>query len=115
VELFWRVNILPAKIVLGFGFYGRSFTPSDSSCTAPGCPFSGVSTPGPCLATGGILDYYEIMAILAENNITPTHDETDAVNYFTFNNNQWVSYDDAVTFQQKVTWANSVGLGGGMI
>jgi chitinase len=55
------------------------------------------------------------MAILAENNITPTHDTTDAVNYFTFNGNQWVSYDDAVTFQQKVTWANSVGLGGGMI
>lgn len=22
-ELFWRVNIPPAKIVLGFGFYGR--------------------------------------------------------------------------------------------
>ena len=55
------------------------------------------------------------MAILAENKITPTHDTIDAVNYFTFNDNQWVSYDDAVTFQQKVNWANSVGLGGGMI
>lgn len=35
--------------------------------------------------------------------------------YFTFDNNQWVSFDNEVTFQQKVNWADSVGLGGAMI
>lgn len=42
-ELFWRVNIPPSKIALGFGFYGRAFTLADPSCNTPGCPFS-VST-----------------------------------------------------------------------
>jgi chitinase len=35
--------------------------------------------------------------------------------YFTFNGNQWVSFDNDVTFKQKADWANSVGLGGAMI
>ena len=35
--------------------------------------------------------------------------------YFTFDNDQWVSFDNKDTFQQKVDWANGVGLGGAMI
>ncbi|EAW15054.1 glycoside hydrolase family 18 protein [Aspergillus clavatus NRRL 1] len=121
-DLFWRVNIPPSKLVMGFGFYGRSFTLSDPACTDPGCPFSGASKPGPCSDTGGILAYYEIIAALDGSTssskratISPTHDQAAAVNYFTFDKNQWVSYDDATTFKQKVDWADSVGLGGGMI
>ena len=41
LDLFWRNNINPDKIVLGIGFYGRSFTLSDPSCKSAGCPFSG--------------------------------------------------------------------------
>lgn len=37
------------------------------------------------------------------------------MNYFTFDDNQWVSYDDEITFGQKLDWANDVGLGGAMI
>lgn len=114
-ELFWRVNIPPSKIVMGFGFYGRSFTLTDPTCTSPGCPFGGAANPGPCSAKGGILAYYEIAGILTGAGITPTHDTVAAVNYFTFDKNQWVSYDDAVTFKQKVDWANGVGLGGALI
>ncbi|MCJ1474244.1 hypothetical protein MMC13_002902 [Lambiella insularis] len=115
-ELFWRVGISPADLVLGFGFYGRSFTLADSSCTTPGCAFSGASNPGPCTATGGILGYYEILGILNQNpSITPVQDTTDTVMYFTFDKNQWVSFDNKDTFQQKVDCANGVGLGGAMI
>ena len=115
-ELFWRVNISPADIVMGFGFYGRSFTLSDPNCNTPGCPFSGASNPGPCTATGGILGYYEILEILeGDPSIQPVHDTTDAVMYFVFDKNQWVSFDNEETFQQKVDWANGVGLGGAMI
>jgi len=114
VELFWRVGVPPAKLVMGFGFYGRSFTLSDPSCSAPGCSFSGASNPGPCTNTGGILSYYEIKEILA-GGVTPVHDTEAAVNYITFNSNQWISYDDAVTFKQKTDWANGVGLGGALI
>ncbi|PYI36129.1 hypothetical protein BP00DRAFT_432538 [Aspergillus indologenus CBS 114.80] len=121
-DLFWRVNIPPEKLVMGFGFYGRSFTLADKSCTTPGCPFKGASSPGPCSDTGGILAHYEIMDVLngastssKRSTITPVHDKTDAVNYFTFDGDQWVSYDDATTFAQKVAWANEVGIGGAMI
>ncbi len=45
------------------------------------------------------------------------HDDKAAVNYFVYgeSKDQWVSYDDAKTFKQKVDFANSVGLGGLMI
>ncbi|KAJ5356450.1 hypothetical protein N7517_011059 [Penicillium concentricum] len=95
VELFWRVNVPPAKVVMGFGFYGRSFTLSDPSCNKPGCPFKGAASPGPCSNTGGILAYYEIMSALngastssKRSTISPTHDKEHAVNYFTFDEDQ---------------------------
>lgn len=81
----------------------------------------GASNPSPCSDTSGILTYYEIQAILEgtsstkRSTITSIHDKTDAVNYFTFDDNQWVSYDDEITFGQKLDWANDVGLGGAMI
>ena len=39
------------------------------------------------------------------------YDSVAAVNYIQFgdDNNQWVSYDDAITFKQKVDWANKLG------
>ncbi|KAJ5958936.1 CAZyme family GH18, partial [Penicillium vulpinum] len=120
-SLFWRANVPPAKLVMGFGFYGRSFTLADTSCTTPGCPFKGASNPGPCSDTGGILSYYEIMDILSDTSstkrstITPVHDKAGAVNYFTFDDDQWISYDDKTTFAQKLEWANEVGIGGSMI
>lgn len=76
---------------MGFGFYGRSFTLATPSCSAPGCPFGGASNPGPCTATAGILGYYEIMEILKNSpSIVPIYDETNAVKYITFDNDQWV-------------------------
>lgn len=121
LELYWRAEITPAQLVLGFGFYGRSFTLEDPKCTKPGCPFSGASDAGPCSNTGGMLAYYEIMSLLqgpsskkrASGN--KVHDKEAAVNYFTFNDDQWVSYDDKTTFKQKADWAKDIGLGGALI
>ncbi|KAE8150566.1 hypothetical protein BDV25DRAFT_172049 [Aspergillus avenaceus] len=121
LELFWRVDVPPAQVVFGVGFYGRAFTLSDPSCKKPGCPFSGASKAGPCSDTGGMLAYYEIMSVLQGKSgkkratITPTHDKEAAVNYFTFDDNQWISYDDKTTFKQKIDWANDIGLGGALI
>ena len=120
LELFWRVEVPPNKIVLGLGFYGRSFTLADSGCSKPGCAFSGASDPGPCSATGGILSYYEIMDLVGgsgkhRKRAAPIHDEKAAVKYFTFDNDQWVSYDDEQTFKQKSKFADDIGLGGALI
>lgn len=68
-ELFWRVDIAPHKIALGFGFYGRAFTLQDPSCTEPGCPFSGGADAGSCTATSGCR--YSPPAARRANNLTP--------------------------------------------
>ncbi|BCR84335.1 uncharacterized protein ACHE_11737S [Aspergillus chevalieri] len=127
-SLLWRVGIKPSQIALGFGFYGRSFELSDPTCSKPGCPFSGGAKPGPCSATSGVLMHYEIQAMINQlsrptidsdgaqvSALKPTHDEDAAVNYVVFDNNQWVSYDDAKTFKQKLDWANGIGMGGSLI
>ncbi|GIZ44487.1 hypothetical protein CKM354_000768400 [Cercospora kikuchii] len=115
-ELLWRVNIPPEKVMLGYGFYGRAFQLANPSCTAPGCPFRGGARAGPCSDTSGFLTYYEIMALMRRNpNLRPVWDREAAVKYLTFDNDQWVSYDDKDTFKQKIDWANSIGLGGALI
>lgn len=101
---------------MGFGFYGRSFELSNPSCSKPGCQFRGGAKPGPCSKTSGILMYYEIMALLKQHpNLQPIHDKEAAVKYITYGGNQWVSFDDADTFKQKLDWANSIGIGGSLV
>ncbi|KAI7511872.1 glycoside hydrolase [Hortaea werneckii] len=113
VELLWRNNVPPGKNVLGTGFYGRSFTLEDPSCDVPGFTFSGAANKGDCTDEGGILGFFEIQEILKNgNDIKKVHDKEAAVKYFRFDTDQWVSYDDAETFDQKVEWADSIGLGG---
>lgn len=115
-QLLWRVDLKPSQVAMGFGFYGRSFTLQDPNCNTPGCPFSGGGTEGVCTATSGYLAYYEIQDIIQKNpSAQLIHDEEAAVKYLTWNNNQWISFDDAETFQEKLDWANDVGLGGSLI
>ncbi|KAM0465725.1 hypothetical protein ACHAPV_001782 [Trichoderma viride] len=117
LDLLWRVNIPPKKVIMGLGFYGRSFTLSHPSCATPGCPFSEAAAPGVCSKSAGILAYFEIMDILDKQNPKVIWDKADAVKYFQFGaaKDQWVSYDDKDTFAQKVEYANSIGLGGVLI
>lgn len=115
-ELLWRVGIQPSQVVLGFGFYGRSFKLQDPSCTTPGCPFSSGGTEGVCTQTSGYLAYYEIQDILQKNpSIKLIHDSDAAVKYMTFNIDQWISFDDAESFKQKLDWARDIGFGDSLI
>ncbi|KAI4600096.1 hypothetical protein KJ359_001198 [Pestalotiopsis sp. 9143b] len=74
LDLLWRNDIDPKKVVLGLGFYGRSFTLTDPSCNKPGCPFSAGGKPGPCTASAGTLSYSEIRAII-DAGATPELDK----------------------------------------
>jgi chitinase len=65
------------------------------------CEFDGGADAGPCSATSGILDYQEITDVISQHNLQPTWDKTAGVKWITWNNNQWVSYDDDDTFAQK--------------
>ncbi|OCL06227.1 glycoside hydrolase family 18 protein, partial [Glonium stellatum] len=116
LDLLWRAGVTPGKVVMGMGWYGRSFTLTDSSCNTPNgiCKFSGGANSGPCSDASGILDNQEINDIISKNNLNPTWDKTAAVKWISWGN-QWVSYDDADTFQQKRDFANSRCLGGAMV
>ncbi|KAK3935763.1 chitinase [Diplogelasinospora grovesii] len=115
LQLMWRNHIDPAKVTMGLGFYGRSFTMSSSSCLQAGCPFSGPGKPGPCTASAGTLSAEEIRQVIANNGATVTEDPVAAVEIVTWDGDQWVSYDDLKTFQAKVDYANSHCVGGLMV
>ncbi|KAI0505902.1 glycoside hydrolase [Xylaria bambusicola] len=117
LDLMWRAGIDSTKVVLGQGWYGRSFTLTDPSCNTPNgrCQFSGGADAGPCSKASGILDYQEISDIILTNSLTPTWDKTAGVKWITWGGNQWVSYDDGDTFKQKVEFAKKRCLGGMMV
>ncbi|KAL4984435.1 hypothetical protein BDW68DRAFT_193691 [Aspergillus falconensis] len=115
LELLWRNDVSPAKVNLGLAFYSRTFQLEDRKCTTPGCPFKGGAVKGACTKNSGTLSYSEITDVLASHNITPIYDEVAGVKYFTWNEDQWASFDDQQTFQQKITFADSQGLGGLLI
>jgi chitinase len=50
----------------------------------------------------------EIYRILQDHNPTPKFDATAAVNWITWDNDQWVSYDDHSTTQMKISKANEL-------
>lgn len=110
------MGVKPSQVVLGYGFYGRSFELSDSDCSKPGCKFKGGARPGPCSDTSGILMYYEIQAIRKQlPDLKPVFDKKAAVKHLVFDKDQWISYDDSDTFDLKLKWADEVGFGGTMI
>ncbi|KAL8694817.1 MAG: hypothetical protein Q9218_000576 [Villophora microphyllina] len=114
MDLLWRNNINPDQVVLGLGFYGRSFTLTDPSCTHAGCPFSSGGNPGECSASAGTLTFAEIQRLVAAG-AQETLIQDAAVKQVVFGGNQWVSYDDAETFKMKINYANSKCLGGTMV
>ncbi|KAL6234219.1 glycosyl hydrolases family 18-domain-containing protein [Aspergillus navahoensis] len=86
----------------------------------PGCAFAkdtglegtGGANPGTCTGTSGIFSDYEITRILDKSSPQVAYDATAGVNWMTWNDNQWVSYDDAKTLQQKRDFANTQCLSG---
>ncbi|KAI0124098.1 family 18 glycosyl hydrolase [Xylariales sp. AK1849] len=117
LDLLWRSGVQPAKVVLGLGWYGRSFTLTDPSCNTPNgvCEFSGGADAGPCSDASGILTLQEIKDVISANNVQPVWDKTAGVKWITWDSNQWISYDDDDTFDQKRKFANSRCLGGTMV
>ncbi|KAI1281725.1 carbohydrate-binding module family 18 [Xylaria sp. FL0933] len=111
-DLLWRNNVPANKVNMGIGFYGRTFTLADRSCTSPGCPFSAAGNQGPCTQQPGILSYKEISDIRSQYNLVIVDDKVAEVDYFTYDKNQWVSYDDVDTLKAKIDYANKNGLQG---
>ncbi|KAK8048785.1 chitinase [Apiospora phragmitis] len=114
LELLWRNNINPGRVVMGLGFYGRSFTMKDPACMHAGCEFSDGAHGGECTGTPGVLSAAEIVKII-DGGAAVAFDEAAAVKIVTWDGDQWVSWDDAETLKIKLDYANQRCLGGTMV
>ncbi|GME48568.1 hypothetical protein CNMCM5793_006895 [Neofusicoccum parvum] len=115
MDLLWRNDISPDKVVLGMAFYGRAFTATSPSCLKPGCTFESGAERRPCSNEISVILNSEIVDIMNDKGVKPTLDKDAAVKILTFDDNQWVAYDDADTFQMKADFARSQCLGGLMV
>lgn len=84
--LLWRNGIKTDKIVVGFGFYGRSFTMEDVGCTRPDgkCRFSRGGNAESCSATEGILTFAEIAGRNTSLDVATYYDKASTVKYNIF-------------------------------
>ena len=114
LSLLWRNNINPRNVVLGLGFYGRSFTLADPNCTTARCIFTSGAKAGPCTQSVGTLSFSEIERIIASGAKVIKYD-TAAVKMVVYDTDQWVSYDDVETLKMKVQYANAHCLSGTMV
>jgi chitinase len=114
LDLLWRNYIKPSQVVMGLGFYGRTFTASSPSCLTPGCKFTDVGKAGPCSREPGILTNAEIVDIMKSKKITPQLYKKEAVKVLSWDD-IWVAYDDAQTLQLKTEFARGQCLGGVMV
>jgi GH18 family chitinase len=50
----------------------------------------------------------EIFRIIQDNDLVKTYDDVAAVNWISWNDDQWVSYDDGESMQAKLQKANDL-------
>lgn len=85
---------------------------TDPKCHTPECTFTGPksgATEGRCTKTAGYVSNFEINEILNGSPYLAYSDEGDIVVY---NNDQWLSYLSAPTYDSRVKWIRDHNLGG---
>ncbi|KAI0197886.1 hypothetical protein F4808DRAFT_473454 [Astrocystis sublimbata] len=116
LDLLWRNGISSDKVVMGYGFYGRGFTMSDPQCSKPpNCMFDGPSFAGDCTQEAGILSYGEVIGRAQELGSDVSYDQKSSVKWMVYGANQWISWDDAESFEDKKKFMFSRCLRGLMI
>ncbi|XP_068222684.1 probable chitinase 10 isoform X2 [Palaemon carinicauda] len=111
---YWAEKGAPKnKLLMGIPFYGRSFTLSNPSNTAPGSSVKSGGTEGQYTQERGFLAYYEVC--LEEGNGGWTFQQDAAGGPYMTKGDQWVGYDDKGYIAKKMEMVKSEGLGGAMI
>lgn len=114
LDLLWRNDINPDKVVMGMAYYTRSFTLVDPSCSDPGCLVASAGKPGRCSETTGVLLHAEIQEMIKEHGVTPVMHREAAVKTVSWED-QWVSFDDAATWRLKANQAREQCISGVMV
>lgn len=115
LDLLWRNNISPDKVVLGLAFYGRAFTVASTSCTKPGCNYASGGKKRSCSGEVSVILNSEIDSVIESSGSKPTLYKAEAVKVLNYEDNQWVAYDDKETLKLKADFARGQCLGGLMV
>ncbi|ORX69533.1 glycoside hydrolase [Linderina pennispora] len=111
IKILERAGVKSDKILMGLGFYGRSFKMADSRCSTTGCKFTEGGAPGKCTNASGVLSYAEIAEL--KSIASDMRYEQDAmVNIMVYGDSNYVSYDDPASLKRKVMGAKSLCLAG---
>ncbi|KAJ1951262.1 hypothetical protein EC988_004094, partial [Linderina pennispora] len=111
IKILERAGVKSDKILMGLGFYGRSFKMADPRCSTTGCKFTKGGAPGKCTNVSGVLSYAEIAEL--KSIASDMRYEQDAmVNIMVYGDSNYVSYDDPASLKRKVMGAKSLCLAG---
>jgi chitinase len=127
LQMMMRAGVKSNKILLGLGYYGRSFKLADKNCNrmrecnyqdpGPLIPeddnYTNLAKPGRCTKAGGILGLFEINEIIRNQGVKPEYDEKAVTQMLVYNNGEdWIGYDDDFTISLKLKRADEMCLGG---
>ncbi|KAH7119486.1 putative class V chitinase [Dactylonectria estremocensis] len=115
MDLLWRNDIDPDKVVLGTGFYGRAFTATSPDCLAPGCTYESGAPRQRCSNEISVMIQSEIVDVMERTGNKPVLNKEAAVKILTFDTNQWVAFDDEDTLQMKADFAREQCMSGIMV
>ncbi|XP_063595450.1 oviduct-specific glycoprotein-like [Penaeus indicus] len=116
VKMYLDAGAPPEKVVLGLGFFGRSYLLQDPASNSIGAPSLPTAFAGPYTKEDGFLGYNEICEkqTLEQGQWTLVWQKSHQVPYM-YQNNMWISFDDAMSIGLKVAFAQKLGLGGIMV
>lgn len=90
-----------SKIIAGLPTYGRSYTLADLMETGIGAPVTGPGNPGAYTQSAGFLGYNEICEMVKREGLKEVWDK-ESGSVYTWIGDQWVSYDNIDSVEQKV-------------
>jgi chitinase len=104
-----------SQLVLGMGSYGRTYEMKDEDCLDLECPFDGPGKAG-CEGTDGFLPYFEIADIVTSRAYDSLRydDDSESIVMVT-DGNRLISYDNTVSFNRKIQYAEEMCLMGKML
>ncbi|XP_050394214.1 chitotriosidase-1 [Patella vulgata] len=109
---YWMENgTPPSKINVGISPYARTFTIDVNNNTLPGRPSIGPGRPGKISHDAGGLTYYEICDIARDADIF--WDDIQKVPFMVYNN-QWISFDNERSINEKLKFIKNRSIGGVM-